>query len=109
SPISASRNTSSSCDIGRKMNYLFHIGILIGLYTILGLSLNLVLGFGGMLSLCHAAFYGIGAYAFALLLIQGELPFPLSFLLAVLFTGTVAYLISVPATRFHGDFFVLAT
>lgn len=91
------------------MNYLLHIIILVSLYTILGLSLNIPLGYGGMLSLCHAAFYGIGAYASALLMIKAGLPFLPSFLAAVLLTGMAAYLISIPSSRFHGDFFVLAT
>ena len=91
------------------MNYVLHILILVSLYTILGLSLNLALGFGGMLSLCHAAFYGIGAYASALLMMKIGMPFLPSFLAAVVLTGGVAWLISIPASRFHGDFFVLAT
>jgi len=59
------------------MNYLFHILIMICLYLMLGQSLNLVVGYGGMLSLCHAAFYGIGAYASTLLMLSagwGYLP-----------------------------------
>lgn len=91
------------------MNYALHVIILVSLYTILGLSLNLSVGYGGMLSLCHAAFYGIGAYASTLLMIKAGLPFLPSLLAAVLLTGIAAQLISIPSSRFHGDFFVLAT
>lgn len=91
------------------MNYAFHILTMISLYVILGLSLNLVVGYGGMLSLCHAAFYGIGAYASALLMMQAGWSFLPSFVAAVFLVGVVAYLISIPSIRFHGDFFVLAT
>jgi len=91
------------------VNYIFHILILVSLYSILGLSLNLAMGYAGMLSLCHAAFYGIGAYAATLLMMKASVPFFPSLLAAMLVTGTIAYLISIPSVRFHGDFFVLAT
>ncbi|MDA0989849.1 MAG: branched-chain amino acid ABC transporter permease, partial [Verrucomicrobia bacterium] len=91
------------------MNYFLHILIMLSIYVILGLSLNLVVGFGGMLSLCHAAFYGIGAYASALLMMHAGWPFLPSLGAAVVLVGILAYLISIPAIRLHGDFFVLAT
>lgn len=91
------------------MNYILHILILVSLYIILGLSLNLAMGYAGMLSLCHAAFYGIGAYASTLLIMKAGLPFLPSLLAAMVIAGTAAYLISIPSIRFHGDFFVLAT
>jgi len=40
------------------MNYLLHILILISIYSILSLSLNLLVGYAGLISFCHAAFYG---------------------------------------------------
>ncbi len=91
------------------MNYAFHILTMISLYVILGLSLNLVVGYGGMLSLCHAAFYGIGAYASTLLMVKAGWSFLPSLAVAVTVVGVIAYLISIPSIRFHGDFFVLAT
>ena len=50
------------------MEYFIHLGILVSLYAILGLSLNLVVGYTGLLSATEAAFYGIGAYATAILI-----------------------------------------
>ncbi|KKU54408.1 MAG: hypothetical protein UX76_C0002G0001, partial [Candidatus Wolfebacteria bacterium GW2011_GWC1_47_103] len=47
------------------MPYLIHIAILFFIYAILGVSLNLVVGYAGLLSVAHAAFYGIGAYVTA--------------------------------------------
>ena len=91
------------------MSYLLHISIMICLYAILGLSLNMVVGYSGMLSLCHAAFYGIGAYVSTLLMIKAAWPFLPSLLAAMVLAGIAAYLISIPSVRFHGDFFVLAT
>jgi branched-chain amino acid transport system permease protein len=91
------------------MNYIFHILTMMSLYIILGLSLNLTVGYGGMLSLCHAAFYGLGAYASSLLIMNAGWPFLPSFAVAVIIVGIIAYLISIPSIRLHGDFFVLAT
>ncbi|MDP2641861.1 MAG: branched-chain amino acid ABC transporter permease, partial [bacterium] len=48
------------------MEYFIHLAILVGIYAILGLSLNLIVGYTGLLSVTHAAFYGIGAYATAI-------------------------------------------
>lgn len=91
------------------MNYLFHILTMMSIYVVLGLSLNLILGFGGMLSLCHAAFYGIGAYAFALLVTEAEFTFVTALPVAVLVSGLAALLVGAISLRLRGDFFVLAT
>lgn len=103
-------------------NYLLHLLIMIGIYSILAYSLNLVTGFGGLIAFCHAAFYGIGAYAFTLLSAGGEgsklaadvmfsasLPFPAAILLGGLASAMAALLIGGAALRFRGDFFVFAT
>ena len=49
------------------MEYLLHLLILAGIYVMLSQSLNLSAGFGGMISLAHAGFYGVEAYTAALL------------------------------------------
>jgi len=82
---------------------------MIGIYLILVYSLNLVLGFCGLLSLCHAAFYGIGAYTYTLLVMNYEIPFLLALFLTVCITGIFAFLISIPGLKFRGDPFVLVT
>jgi branched-chain amino acid transport system permease protein len=91
------------------VNYWLHILVMIGIYTMLAYSLNLVIGFGGLLSLCHGAFYGIGAYAFALLTTKAGVSFLPALGGAVLITGVVAFLVSVPALRFRGDLYVVVT
>ena len=57
------------------MNYLLHIGVMLGIYGMLALSANLLIGFGGLLTMAQAAFYGLGAYAYALLSLRLGLPF----------------------------------
>ena len=48
--------------------YVINLIILFAIYAILGISLNLIVGYTGLLSVSHAAFYGIGAYTTAILL-----------------------------------------
>lgn len=91
------------------MNYLWHILVMINIYTILSLSLNLVTGYTGLLSLCHAAFYGIGAYATTLLMMNANWGFFPSLVVAVLLTAALSLTISIPSLRLKGDYFVLAT
>jgi len=91
------------------VNYIIHIAIMIEIYMMLALSLNLTFGFGGLMSLCNAAFYGIGAYATTLLMIKLHIPFLTATLVSLLFTGLIAYLFSFPALRFRGDTFALVT
>ena len=50
--------------------YFLHVVIMTGVFGVLALSLNLLLGYAGQLSLGHAAFFGIGAYASALLTLK---------------------------------------
>jgi branched-chain amino acid transport system permease protein len=91
------------------MNYILHIAIMITLYVILGLSLNLVVGYSGLLSLCHAAFYGAGAYACTLLMTKGGCGFPAAVLGAVVVGGLLSLAVGWPSLRLKGDFFVLGT
>jgi branched-chain amino acid transport system permease protein len=57
------------------MDYLLHILILIGIYLIAAASLNFVAGYTGLLSVAHAAFYGVGAYLAALMALKLGAPF----------------------------------
>lgn len=91
------------------MSYLVHILILISIYFILSLSLNLLVGYTGLLSLSHAAFYGIGAYISTLLVVDLHLPFLLGMISAVIGAVLLSFTISVPSLRLKGDYFVLAS
>ncbi|MFN2123115.1 MAG: branched-chain amino acid ABC transporter permease, partial [Candidatus Promineifilaceae bacterium] len=83
--------------------------IFIGIYIILTLSLNLLNGYVGLLSIGHAAFYGIGAYASAKLAMEAGLPFPLAMLGAGAVAGVFGYLIAKPTLRLSGIYMTLAT
>jgi branched-chain amino acid transport system permease protein len=91
------------------MNYLFHILIMINIYVILTLGLNILVGYSNLLSISHAAFYGIGAYLSVLGLITLKLPLMLAIFFAVGGTAILAYLIGKVSIQAKGDYFVLVT
>jgi len=88
--------------------YFTHIAILIGIYAILAMSLNLTIGFTGLLNLGHVAFFGIGAYTSALLTIAG-LPFPVSFVTAGLVASGFGFLLMLGVRKIKGDYLALVT
>ncbi len=91
------------------MDYFIHVAILIALYTILSTSYNLLIGYTGLFSIAHAAFYGIGAYTSALLTLHFGASFPLALLGAIVVTALVGGAIGVPALRVRGDYLVIAS
>jgi len=88
--------------------YFGHLLIIIGIYIILAVSLNLALGFTGLLNLGHVAFFGIGAYTSALLTGAG-VPFIAAFLLAGLLASVFGYLLVLATRKLKGDYLALAT
>lgn len=91
------------------MEYILHIGIMIGIYTILVLSANLTVGLANLLTMCQAAFYGIGAYIGTYFLLQFNLPFVAIALIVMLATGLLSLIISYASVKLKGDYFVLGT
>jgi len=88
--------------------YLIHLLILIGIYLILSISLQLSVGFTGLLNLGHIAFYAIGAYTSALLALNG-FPFWFCFLSAGILAMIFGFLLSLPTNKLKGDYLALAT
>ena len=103
--------------------YIGHLLVMLGIYLLLGYSLNLVTGFGGLIVFCHAVFYGIGAYTYALVRLRGGSPgtqvaemlwagdwgfFP-ALAAAGLVAGLLAAGIGWVCLRFRGDHFIFAT
>ncbi len=91
------------------MEYLIHLAILVAVYSILALSLNLAVGYTGILSVTHAAFFGLGAYATAILGTRYDVNFFLALLIGAAITGVVSLLIGVVLSRFRGDFVALGS
>jgi branched-chain amino acid transport system permease protein len=77
--------------------------------ALLANSLNFVLGYGGLLQLHHAVFYGVGAYAAALILVRANWPFLLGMLAAPLVAAFVALLIGWFCVRLRGLYFGMLT
>lgn len=73
------------------------------------MSLNLLVGYTGLLSAAHAAFYGLGAYASALILTKAHLPFIFALCVGIIFPMIVAVLIGIVLSRFKDDYYVLAS
>jgi len=73
--------------------YHLHTLIMAGIFSILAMSLNLLLGYTGQLSLGHAAFFGIGAYTSALLTLKLEWSPWVGLLVAILLAGLSATLV----------------
>jgi len=91
------------------MAYLLHILILINIYIIIAISLNLIAGYTGILSIAHAAFYGVGAYVAALLAVNFGTPFLLNLVAAMAVAGVVGAAVAFPSLRIHDDYLVIAT
>jgi len=89
--------------------YFLHVVIMAGIFGILALSLNLLLGYTGQLSLGHAAFFGIGAYTSALLTLRLEWSFWLALPAAVVAAGIAGWAIGRLALKLRGAYFVLVT
>ena len=90
-------------------SYLFHLLIIAVIWSILATSLNLVLGYTGLLSLAHGAFFGLGAYCSALLVTKAEWNFwatiPPAMVLAALFGALLGLL----TLRLSGHYFAIST
>ena len=91
------------------MEYLIHIVILSSIFAILAMSLNLLLGYTGLLSVAHAAFYGIGAYTTALMLKMWGLSFFVALPLAIILTMIIAFVIGLILSKFKTDYYALAS
>jgi branched-chain amino acid transport system permease protein len=89
--------------------YHLHTLIMAGIFAVLALSLNLLLGYTGQLSLGHAAFFGIGAYATGLLTVKLEWSPWVGLLAAVVLPGAAGYVIGRLALKLRGAYFVLLT
>lgn len=91
------------------MEYLLHILIMIGIYLILSTSLNLIAGYTGLISIAHAAYYGIGAYIAGLMSLQLHTPFILNILCVLTLSAILSLFVGIPSLRIRDDYFVITT
>lgn len=91
------------------MEYLSSILILTGLFIILASSFNLVLGYGGLMSIAHPAFFGLGAYGSALLVMFFHVPVLVGFAFGAALALAFSIALALPSLRISGDYLVIAS
>lgn len=90
------------------MDYLAHLLVVVLIYASLTVSLDLMIGHTGILTFGHASFYGIGAYATAILTVYAGLDWFSAMVLAFVVGALAAALVGIPTLRLGGDYFILA-
>lgn len=91
------------------MEYLIHLAILTSIYAILGMSLNLVVGYAGLVSVTHAAFYGIGAYAVGVLTVHSGWNFFAALAAGMALAGSAGWGMGKVLSKFKGDYYALVS
>ena len=91
------------------MEYIYSVLILIGIYTIMASSFNLIIGFGGLISIAHPIFFALSAYASALANMHFGVPIPLAILFGTLFAAAMSVMLSLPSLRVSGDYLLIAS
>lgn len=91
------------------MEFVLYIFQLIAVWSIMSLATNLVIGYCGMFSIGHAAYFGIGAYIAFMFNIYGHLHFLLTLPLAMVGAAAVALITVLPLLRLEGFYFAVAT
>lgn len=86
-----------------------HLGITLLIFSILASSLNLMMGYTGLVSIAHAAFFGVGAYTSGVLMLKAGWPFGLALVAATGVTAVVALGIGVPSFRTRGIYYIIVT
>jgi branched-chain amino acid transport system permease protein len=91
------------------IQHYIDIMIFVGIFSLITIGLSLLMGYAGQISLGHAAFFGIGAYTSAVL--TGKFGFNpwVAFLLGILLTAAIAYLVGVPSLKLRGHYLAMAT
>jgi len=92
----------------------YHVRVIdtVLIYVLLGVGLNMVVGYAGLLDLGYVAFYAIGAYSYAILA-SGQfaihLPFALILLIGGCLAGLAGVLLGIPVLRLRGDYLAMVT
>lgn len=89
--------------------YLLNLGTLVAIFGIAAASMNVLIGYAGIFSLAHAAFFGIGAYASAQLALNVTADILPCFLVAAGLSGVLSLCLALPALRVRGEYFIAAS
>jgi len=89
--------------------YYLNVLVYIGIYVILATGLNLLMGYAGQISLGHAGFYGLGAYASGILTAKYGWSAWLAMPVSIAMGCGVAYVVGKPTLRLRGHYLAMAT
>lgn len=90
-------------------NYFLSLGTQTLIYVMLAVSLNIMLGYIGLISFGHAAFFGVGAYTSGLLTYHFDIPFYIGFLVAVLLCLILGAIVGLMTLKLSGVYFAIIT
>ena len=91
------------------VGYILNLLILVSISSILAASLNFIIGYAGIYSMAHAAFFGISAYTGALVAMHVSTSLLVAIPLAMAVCALLSLAISLPALRVRGEYFVVAS
>jgi branched-chain amino acid transport system permease protein len=94
---------------GVAPGYILYLVSLALIYAIVAIGLGILIGHTGQISLGHAGFFAIGAYASALLTLRLGLPFVVALLVAGSLSAAIGFLLGLPALRLSGPYLAVAT
>ncbi|MGZ3648380.1 MAG: branched-chain amino acid ABC transporter permease [Syntrophales bacterium] len=89
--------------------YIVNVLIFVGIYTILAVALNLLLGLAGQISLGQAAFFGLGAYISGVLTATYAANPWVAMVVAVIVVGIIAFVLGFPILKLRGHYLAMAT
>jgi branched-chain amino acid transport system permease protein len=89
--------------------YYVELAFNVGIYIILAQSLNLIIGFAGLLNLGQAAFFGVGAYTYGILWKFFQVPFFVAFPFSILSAALTGLLVGLPVLRVRHDYIAIVT
>jgi branched-chain amino acid transport system permease protein len=91
------------------VTYLLHLLIYFEIFVLVAVSLNVLVGYAGLLNIAHAAYFGVGAYTSTILTLKFGYGFVPAAASAVFMSGLLSLLISLPSWRLKGDAFVMVS
>lgn len=91
------------------MEYVYSLAALIGIYIILSSSFDLIIGYGGLISIAHPIFFALGAYGSGLLSLRLGAPIPLAIVAGAALALIASITLSLPALRISGDYLLIAS
>jgi branched-chain amino acid transport system permease protein len=92
-----------------KDGYIVNVLVFVGIYTILAVALNLLLGLAGQISLGQAAFFGLGAYISGVLTATHAANPWVAMVIAVIAVGAIAFVLGFPILKLKGHYLAMAT